>query len=166
MRCAAPERVRGVPKVPQHTASRGDGARTHALLHVIEMCCLNETMTGVFLTEMLDRATHATARAAIESLLEDEIDHGRVGWAYLASVCREKWGATIAREALPALLRRTVAPVLEGARAKGERDDRRAEAHGYLLSLERGRGVQGHIARRDPAGVPAWSRGGYQCRTG
>ena len=40
------------------------------------------------LTEHFARTTDRVAREAIESLLEDEIDHGRVGWAYLAERVR------------------------------------------------------------------------------
>jgi hypothetical protein len=80
-------------------------------LHVVEMCCLSETFTGVYLTEMLARTTHPTMRAAIEYLLEDEIDHGRVGWAHLAARVGDGRGAVV-EAALPAMLERTVADVM------------------------------------------------------
>jgi hypothetical protein len=50
------------------------------------MCCLSETITGVYFTEMVGRATQPTARAALESSLEDEIDHGRIGCAARATL--------------------------------------------------------------------------------
>src|SRR5437773_2319643 len=78
-----PRRLRGVPRVPAHASA---SVAECALLHVVEMCCLSETFTGVYLTEMLARATNGAARGALESLLEDEIDHGRAGWAHLAAV--------------------------------------------------------------------------------
>src|SRR5262249_24851348 len=49
---AVPARVRGVPKVPSYPGAPPE-ART--LFHVVEMCCLSETFTGVYLTEMLAR---------------------------------------------------------------------------------------------------------------
>jgi len=128
---AVPERVRGVPSIPKHEAR---AARDRTLLHVVEMCALNETFTGVYLTEMFDRATNPTARAAIESLLEDEIDHGRVGWAYLSSCVREGWGAEVVRDALPQILERAVGPVVRvraGDRCT-QRDDAALEAYGWL----------------------------------
>ena len=67
-------RLRGVPRVPMH---REAPPADRVLLHVVEMCCLSETLTGVYLTEMLGRTSDATVRTLIESLLEDEIDHGR-----------------------------------------------------------------------------------------
>lgn len=101
------------------------------LLHVVEMCCLNETLTGVYLTEMLHRATHVTARAAVESLLEDEIDHGRVGWAYLASRLRAETAKPLAA-ALPTLLDRAIGPVIAEAARAPESDEPALEAHAWL----------------------------------
>lgn len=117
---------RGVPKVPMH----GDAdAATRTLLHVVEMCCLSETLTGVYFTEMHKRATHPVARAVIASLLEDELDHGRLGWAYLAA--RKRDGTLAGLEAaLPAMIERTI------GRAKTPRDggddDPAMEAFGFL----------------------------------
>jgi len=47
-----PVRYRGVPRVPMH---EGKDESTRVLLHVTEMCCLNETFTGFCFTEMLAR---------------------------------------------------------------------------------------------------------------
>jgi hypothetical protein len=122
-----PARFKGLPKVPMH-AGATPGAR--ALLHVVEMCCLSETITGVYFTEMLARTTDPVAREALESLLEDEIDHGRVGWAYLAERARERSTAGLA-EALPAMLTRTLRGVL-GGKVPAQDDDAKLEACGYL----------------------------------
>jgi hypothetical protein len=125
---AVPARYHGVPRVPRHA---GADAAGRALYHVVEMCCLSETFTGVYLTEMLARATHPVARAAVESLLEDEVDHGRVGWAYLASRRAEGRLAGLA-EALPAMLDRTMGRVMRMTRREPEPDDPALEAWGYL----------------------------------
>jgi hypothetical protein len=121
-----PSGWRGVPKVPTH----GDAdVATRTLLHVVEMCCLSETLTGVYFTEMHRRATNAVARAVVASLLEDELDHGRLGWAYLAA--RRRDGTLAGLEgALPAMIDRTI------GRAKtpreGGEDDPAMEAFGFL----------------------------------
>lgn len=123
-----PARFRGLPSVPMHErATRAE----RALYHVVEMCCLSETLTGVYFTEMIARATDPVAREAVESLLEDEVDHGRVGWAYLAERARERRLGGLARE-LPAMLDRTFGAVLGAAARKGARDDARLEACAYL----------------------------------
>jgi hypothetical protein len=36
-------------------------------------------MAGVYFTDMIARTTDPVARGAVESLLEDEVHHGRVG---------------------------------------------------------------------------------------
>jgi hypothetical protein len=122
-----PRAWRGLPRIPMHPGVDGG---TRALLHVVEMCCLSETLTGVYFTEMLARTTDAVAREAIESLLEDEIDHGRVGWAYLAARSRDGTVHGLG-EALPAMLTRTFRGTLESPAAK-QADDARLEACGYL----------------------------------
>jgi hypothetical protein len=125
---AVPTHLRGVPSVPRHPDA---SAADRALYHMVEMCCLSETFTGAYLTEMLARATHPVARAAVESLLEDEIDHGRVGWAYLATRAAEQRLGALAAE-LPAMLDRTIGRVLRAARRDPEPDDPAREAFGFL----------------------------------
>jgi hypothetical protein len=126
---AVPASFRGLPRVPMHAgAPPGD----RVLFHVVEMCCMSETLTGVYFTEMLARTTDDVAREAIESLLEDEIDHGRVGWAYLAGRARDGALHGLA-EALPAMLERTFRGMLGSRQAAPDGDDdARLETCGYL----------------------------------
>ncbi len=126
---AVPASFRGLPKVPMHPgAPPGD----RVLFHVVEMCCLSETLTGVYFTEMLARTTDRVAREAIESLLEDEIDHGRVGWAYLAGRSRDGSLGGLA-EALPAMLDRTFRGIRASKPAASSgRDEAQLETCGYL----------------------------------
>jgi hypothetical protein len=125
-----PRRIRGVPSIPKYL---GVAAETRNLLHVVEMCCLSETFTGVYLTEMLSRMETGSPRMAVESLLEDEIDHGRVGWAFLASRAESKRVEGLSA-ALPAMLDRTMSWVMEGAATRPEPDKAELEAVGYLGS--------------------------------
>jgi len=129
-----PKRFRGLPSIPKHT---GAPVEARNLCHVVEMCCLSETLTGVFLTEMLARIppgkAGGTPRMAVESLLEDEIDHGRVGWAFLAARARDRRLDGLA-EALPSMLDRTMAWVFDWCREKPEEDRAELEAVGYLGS--------------------------------
>jgi hypothetical protein len=119
---------RGIPSIPKHP---GTNLETRALLHVVEMCCLSETFTGVFFTEMLSEMGEGTPRMAVESLLEDEIDHGRVGWAYLAARASAKRIDGLAA-ALPAMLDHTLGPVIEKARSQPEPDTRALRSVGYI----------------------------------
>jgi hypothetical protein len=122
-----PARLHGFPKVPLHPQSARE---ERVLLHIVEMCCLSETITGVYFTEMLGRATQPAARAALESLLEDEIDHGRVGWAYLSTRVRDARLDGLAA-ALPVLIERTVGRALRQADRSHE-DDVAMESYGWL----------------------------------
>jgi hypothetical protein len=126
---ALPSRLSGVPRLPDTGDRSPEDA---ALLHVVEMCCLSETFTGVYLTEMLERATHPLAHAVVQSLVRDEIDHGRAGWAYLAAV-RARGEAARLGDDLPALLAATIQPVIDEAREAPEGDDAEIEAHGYVV---------------------------------
>jgi hypothetical protein len=129
-----PMRIRGIPSIPKHP---GASSETRALLHVVEMCCLSETFTGVFLTDMLSEMEEGTPRMAVESLLEDEIDHGRVGWAYLATRARAKRVDGLAA-ALPAMVEHTMGWVIDKARTHPEPDTKALRSVGYLGSTTAG----------------------------
>jgi len=122
-----PARLEGSPSLPAHPgATAGD----RVLFHVVELCCLGETLGAITLTEMHARATHPMARAAIESLLEGGLDHGRVGWAYLAQRTREHRTRGLA-QALPEMLGRMCREALSpSARATDEPGG--LEAYGFL----------------------------------
>jgi len=49
------------------------------------MCSINETMACSFLELSLSGTTAPFVREAIREILEDEIRHARIGWAYLGS---------------------------------------------------------------------------------
>jgi len=54
-------------------------------LHVVAMCCINETLACAVLEACVARAKSPLVRAGQQSILSDEIDHARAGWAHLAS---------------------------------------------------------------------------------
>ncbi len=74
------------------------------VLHVVGMTCLNETTGSAFLEVCRAGARGTLVRAALHELLSDEIDHARLGWAFVASPAVD--AATRAELAgwLPALL--------------------------------------------------------------
>lgn len=79
-----PERL--VLETPKHTGASPDLRDT---LFVVGQCVLNETTAGVYLETCLTHATGPLAVSALRELLSDEIDHGRIGWAHLASVSQD-----------------------------------------------------------------------------
>jgi hypothetical protein len=69
--------------VPKHA---GASPELRDALHVVGQCVLNETTAGAFLEACLAHAEGAVAKTALREILSDEIDHGRIGWAFLASI--------------------------------------------------------------------------------
>ncbi|MCX5742575.1 MAG: hypothetical protein NT062_08770 [Proteobacteria bacterium] len=70
-------------RVPIHP---GASPALQRVLHVVGQSCLNETTGSAFLEGCLARSTAPLASAALRQLLADEIDHARIGWAFLAMV--------------------------------------------------------------------------------
>lgn len=80
-------------EVPAH---KGASPELRDTLHVIGQCVFNETTASAYLECSLEHATDGTlARSALRELLSDEIDHGRIGWAHLAT-CDERTRAAVA----------------------------------------------------------------------
>lgn len=78
---ASPPRL--VLEVPKHA---GASPSVRDALFIVGQCVLNETTASAFLEVCLARAEGSLARCALSELLSDEIDHGRIGWAFLASL--------------------------------------------------------------------------------
>jgi hypothetical protein len=74
----------------------------HATLFIIAMCCINETVACGVLEAASGQAKSPLARAALSTILADEIDHARAGWAHLAS----PYVTADMKEALPPWLHR------------------------------------------------------------
>jgi hypothetical protein len=61
-------------------------ASLRATLLVVAMCCINETVACAVLERQLSQATSPLTCAALQSVLSDEVDHARAGWAHLVSM--------------------------------------------------------------------------------
>jgi hypothetical protein len=84
-------------EVPKH---KGASPELRDTLFIVGQCVLNETTAGAYLEACLSRAKGPLAKAALGELLSDEIDHGRIGWAHLASL-DEATRAQVGRWLLP-----------------------------------------------------------------
>jgi hypothetical protein len=85
-------------------AHAGAPAELRPALDVVGMCAINETMACAFLEACLAGATAPAVREGLRQVLGDEIRHGRIGWAWLASAglgTRER--AELGRFVLPLL---------------------------------------------------------------
>jgi hypothetical protein len=76
---AAPPRL--TLEVPRH---EGASPALRDTLFVVGQCVLNETTASTFLESCRDHARGPLAKAALRELLSDEVEHGRLGWSYLA----------------------------------------------------------------------------------
>ena len=87
-------------------ASFGDAPQElNRLLLVVYHSCLNEGIATAILQENLRLAQAPAVRRVLHELLQDDVEHARIGWAHLAS---SAVGAEARRHvglALPALLR-------------------------------------------------------------
>lgn len=78
----------GLPQRLQLEVPRHEGASPELrdTLFIVGQCVLNETTASAFLECCLEHARGILVKSALRELLSDEIDHGRIGWAHLASV--------------------------------------------------------------------------------
>ena len=120
--------------VPPFSPAKG---QMHATLYVIAMCCINETVACGVLEAALAQARSPLAHAALNTILTDEIDHARAGWAHLAS----RWVSPQMKSALPEWLRHLHAAKLhELVSEDGPLPGEAFPTHG-LLSRARSRAV-------------------------
>lgn len=107
--------------------------RERLLYEVVALSCVTETLSTALLGELVARATDPMCRQAMHSILRDEVNHSRLGWAFLAEE-----HARVARDCvgphLPAMLEATLGDEL--FRVPRGSDPRLAELAG-LGSLER-----------------------------
>jgi hypothetical protein len=110
------------PTAPPRFA--GASERDARVLHVVLHACLNEGFAVAYLGACLAAATAPLARAAVRELLRDEVEHARLGWAFLAWASPADRG--LVERALPSLV----------SYAEGSWLD----ASGYPETLPRGHG--------------------------
>ena len=73
-------------------------------LYIAEACCLSETIGALTIESTLRAATAPLARTALRELLTDEVQHARMGWAYLGAPHLGGRHKDAIAEHLPALL--------------------------------------------------------------
>ena len=127
--CAFADRELPPPRVLPVTVPRHEGASPalRRVLQVVGMCCLNETTGNAFLEVCRAGARGALVRAALHELACDEIDHARLGWAFVASPAVDDatrgelaaWLPELIADNLAAWRRRLVRPISDALVAQG-----------------------------------------------
>lgn len=64
--------------------------RLRAALHAIHVCCISETIATAFVEACLGACESPVLRAIHREHLADEVQHARVGWAYVATLTVEE----------------------------------------------------------------------------
>jgi len=88
--------------------SPGEPPRVLASLHVVTLCCVSESIASVFIEASHEAATSPSARASLGVVLADEVEHGRAGWVYLASVREDRTVMTAVQRAMVSMVRKAV----------------------------------------------------------
>ena len=85
--------------------------RARVLHELVAMSCITETLSTALLIEMRARATDPLVRDVVHHVLRDEVDHARLGWAYLEAGVDPSLLARVS-ERLPGMLRDTASEEL------------------------------------------------------
>jgi len=142
--------------VPEHP---GASPRLAWSLHVVGHAVMNETFASAYLEASLGLARAPLARAALQALLADEIDHARIGWAHLASLDGADRRALVPW--LPSLLASNLA-MWRAIRRPGPEALGLAR-HGVLSSAAVERALTGAVRELI---VPGLARFGLECGVG
>ena len=84
----------------------GEAPRMRAALHVVNLCCIGETIATAFVEACVAECAWPELREVHGHHLADEIHHARIGWAHLVSLTSDERGQVALR--IPELLRAQV----------------------------------------------------------
>lgn len=90
---------------------REPDGREVLLSNVVATCCMVETLNAPFLTICLETARDTEMRDVLRALLKDEINHAKLGWAYLAWARQQGEGDRLFEE-LPSMIADQAAPTI------------------------------------------------------
>jgi hypothetical protein len=97
-----------------HVPSYGDArGALLATLHLTAMACLNETIASVRLAAALRDCASPVIARALKTILSDEIEHARAGWAHLASARVSSADKREVAARLPAIIAASVAGLID-----------------------------------------------------
>src|SRR5690606_23738203 len=58
---------------------------------LVAFCCLTESINAALLTRSFAETSEPDSKAAVREILADEVQHARLGWAYLAHESDRAW---------------------------------------------------------------------------
>lgn len=66
-------------------APPGIEGRDRVLYEIVAMSCVTETLSTALLGQLVARARDSVCKRAMHTILKDEVNHSRLGWAFLAT---------------------------------------------------------------------------------
>jgi len=86
------------PPTPSGPLGPEDGSREERLLYeMVAFCCITETINASMLLAIEKRVKAPEVREVVHNILKDEVQHSKVGWAYLQHVRNQGGGADLDR---------------------------------------------------------------------
>jgi len=127
----APLAAELVEQPSPEVAPRSLPARRRLTYELVAFCCLTESINAALLTRSYAEAREHDSRAAIREILADEVQHARLGWAYLSLERDREWLAAW----FPMMLAATVPEELRDPRIQPEPSPA-LRAHGVFARRE------------------------------
>ncbi|WP_224366578.1 ferritin-like domain-containing protein [Hyalangium versicolor] len=125
-----------VPVVLPEIAPRSLSFPQKLLYELVAASCVAETVSVGVLMRLRPVAGNERMRAVLHELLQDEVVHSRLGWAYLAHVAPSE-NVTFLGRFLPDMLEVTAAQDVEATAPTPEDEDPALLPHGVLPHTER-----------------------------
>lgn len=97
---------------------RVEAASGGPVVHAIANCAISETIASAFLSRSLEQAQSELSHAVVRELLEDEVDHSRIGWALLSGMRKQERAELAAM--LPQIVRIVRSIWLDAAKKTGD----------------------------------------------
>jgi hypothetical protein len=136
------EMVPAMEVAPARTvAPRSLDERERVLYEVVALSCVTETLSTALLGALVERARDPLAKETLHSILCDEIEHSRLGWAFLAEE-HARGARDCVSEWLGPMLSSTFSDELFDASSDASALDRALAGFGALERAERQRVVR------------------------
>ena len=109
--------------------------RNDALLfEIVAFCCITETVNTAMLVDTLSFAKDTRIREAVRTILRDEVNHSKLGWAHLAHETARGRGSFLSSWLIPMFGQLGIQEILH---RDGSRDSASLAYHGELNDSRR-----------------------------
>jgi hypothetical protein len=88
------------PTAHQAIGIKGSTHQEQLLFEIVAFCCITETINASMLLAIKDMVLHEGIKIGVQTILKDEVNHSKIGWAYLQYARNEGQGGFLP-EALP-----------------------------------------------------------------